>query len=131
MSQIKQLLKTIPGKIGADQHVQEMSAKAMTLMYDYDVTQPKGEGAFKRIGNTKKECKQRLFPIFSIIDGLVQYHNADNTKAEESKKLLLLASTPVEEEQVAIRSEYPEESGTFDLSVQDATQIGARAVWNH
>jgi hypothetical protein len=125
---IKDLLNDLPATLGADEIVRTAAAKTMTMLYDYEVENNGDE--FKRLGNSKKECKQRLFPIFCVIDGMVQYHNADPYKAEEAKKLLVLASTPDTEAQEAMIAESPAESSTFALTEAEAVQTGRAGWWS-
>ena len=78
-----------------------------------------------------EKCEKRLFPIFTILDGLVE-DGGDIHTANEAKKLLLLASTPDTDEQQRIVNEYPATSETYSdiTTTEEASEIGVMGFWS-
>ncbi len=130
MSKVQMLMEKIPTKLGIPEGATKRMAKAFDLLYVYDATSKGME--FQRIGNTMEECEERLDTVFAMIDGAVQKYKGDTTAAKEAKRLLLLCSTPVQEEQIKINTRYSTPTAVYNeiMSTDEAISVGSQGWWN-
>lgn len=130
MNRVKNLMVNIPMKLGIPQSAQRRMSKAFELIYDYDA---KGVGVeFNRLGNSLKDCENRLDTIFAMMDQAILNYGGHKEASMEAKRLLLLASTPETSVQEEIITTYGDETTYYAeyMTTPEATQIGVRAWWN-
>jgi hypothetical protein len=130
MKKVKKFMVTIPHRLGIPHHIAESCAETFALLYDK--AREDKEGAFRRLGNKKAQCEERLFPVFTILDGLVQDYGANSDVVKEAKQLLVLASTPEIEEQALTVDSYQATTTVYSdvMTQNEAVEIGTRGFWN-
>jgi len=131
LGKAKELLTVIPGRLNLPYGAVKRMEKTFEMLFDYEKKEKGAE--FKRIGNSMKDCEDRLDVVFNMIDGAVTKYEGDAEAAKEGKKLLLLASTPEPVAQQEILSTYGESNDSFSdvVSVVAAKEIGStRGFWN-
>ncbi len=130
MGKVSKLLKIIPKRLKTPAGAVIRMSKTFEMLYEYEAKKKGTE--FNRIGNSMKDCEDRLDIIFNMIDGAVSRYDGDTDAAYESKKLLLLASTPEPGVQKEILAKYGGNNASFSdvMTIDEAGEIGVMSWWN-